>query len=157
MMVTVKLSTILAVMRNGLKSVEISWTTGLYGLKFVELCPSVGWFSYLILYNWVVLLHTCPCSNTARWSSTVAKLVGAQSKPWPDMSKEMTGRSQPRVQSSPVRVFHVKIVTRRVRSYVTWRAQHPVRPSPPTRNQSTLTGRWHQRPVIAWPAFGQCF
>jgi hypothetical protein len=33
----------------GLKSFMISWTTGLYG--------SSGWFSYLILYNWSVLLH----------------------------------------------------------------------------------------------------
>jgi hypothetical protein len=35
-MVTAKLITILAGMRVGLKSLEISWTTGLYGLKFAK-------------------------------------------------------------------------------------------------------------------------
>jgi hypothetical protein len=52
-------------MWNGLKSVEISWTTGLYGLKFVKL--SFRWMiSYLISYNWAVLLHVFihPQTNT---------------------------------------------------------------------------------------------
>ena len=35
-MVTAKLITILAGMEVGLKSVVISWTTGLYGLKFAK-------------------------------------------------------------------------------------------------------------------------
>jgi hypothetical protein len=44
----------------GLKSVMISWTTGLYGLKFAKLSASVGDFSYLISYNWSVLLQLSP-------------------------------------------------------------------------------------------------
>jgi hypothetical protein len=100
---------------------------------------------------------TCPRSNTTRWSSTVVKLVSAQSKPWPNVPEEMTGRGQPRVRSSPVRVYYAKIVTGRIWSHVTWCAQRPVWPSPPVRNQSTLIGRWHQHPVTAWPASGQYF
>jgi hypothetical protein len=65
MMVTVKLSTILAVMWNSLKSVEISRTTGLYGLKFVKL--SFRWMiSYLISYNWAVLLQPA-CVSGPKW------------------------------------------------------------------------------------------
>jgi hypothetical protein len=52
----------------------------------------------------------CPHLNTARWSSTVVKLISAQSKSWPDASEEMTGRGQPRVWSSPVRVSRAKKV-----------------------------------------------
>jgi hypothetical protein len=98
----------------------------------------------------------CPRSNTMRWSSTVAKLISAQSKLWLDAPEEMTGRDQPKVRSSLVRVFHVEIVTG-VWSHVTWCAQRPVRPSPPARNQSTLTGCRRQHLVTAWPASGQCF
>jgi hypothetical protein len=43
-MVTAKLIMILAGVRVGLKSFVISWTTGLYGLKFAKLSTPMGGF-----------------------------------------------------------------------------------------------------------------
>jgi hypothetical protein len=40
-----------------LRSFEISWTTGLYGLKFARFSAPAGEFSHLISYNWAVPLH----------------------------------------------------------------------------------------------------
>ena len=70
MTVTAKLITILTGMEIGLKSFVISRTTGLYGLKFAKSSALADDFSYLISYNWSVLLQlasehglACYCSQ----------------------------------------------------------------------------------------------
>jgi hypothetical protein len=48
----------------GLKSVMVSRTTGLYGLKFAKFICFGGWFSDLILYNWSVPLQLKMATGT---------------------------------------------------------------------------------------------